>query len=90
MKVPDLQILKISSTSKTCDTSDITLFKHAIFRSPDEITDLSPVEGVMKTAIHFLKHDVPNQAKKIEKNGQSKGLSTGAFLVARWVKPAQV
>ena len=42
------------------------------------------------TAIHFQKDDDPEQAKKIEKNGQSKGLETEAFEVARWEKPAGV
>ncbi len=65
-----------------------SVFEHALFRSPDELLNLSPVEGMVKTAIHFQKHDDPEQAKKIEKNGQSKGLETGAFAVARWEKPA--
>ncbi len=65
------------------------IFKHAIFRSPDEMSALSPVEGLIKTAVHFEKHDDPERAKEIEKNGQSKGLVTGAFLVARWEKPAE-
>ena len=65
------------------------IFKHAIFRSPDQMRALSPVEGLIKTAIHFEKHDDPEWAKEIEMNGQSKGLITGAFLVARWEKPAE-
>jgi ubiquinone/menaquinone biosynthesis C-methylase UbiE len=63
------------------------LFKHAIFRSPDEIKNLSPVEGIVKTAIHFEKNDDPDVARKIEKSGSEKGLNTGAFLAARWLKP---
>ena len=63
------------------------LFKHAFFRSPEEIRTLSPVECLVQTAIHFQKHDDPEQAKKAESNGESKGLATGAFLVARWEKP---
>lgn len=66
------------------------LFEHAFFRSPDQLKSLAPVEGVVKTAIHFQKDDNPEQAKKIEKNGQSRGLDTGAFAVARWEKPAGV
>ena len=64
-----------------------SVFEHALFRSPDEVLNLSPVEGVVKTAIHFQKHDNPEEAKIIEKNGQLKGLVTGAFVVARWEKP---
>ena len=64
-----------------------SLFKHAIFRSPDEIKGLSPVEGIVETAIHFEKNDDPDVARKIEKSGSEKGLNTGAFLAARWLKP---
>ena len=64
-----------------------SLFKHAIFRSPDEIKRLSPVEGIIQTAIHFGKSDDPEIAPKIEKAGSEKGLNTGAFLAARWIKP---
>lgn len=63
------------------------IFKHVFFRSPEEISSLAPVEGVIKTAIHFQKHEDPDRAKIIEKQGQSEGLETGAFLVAQWKKP---
>jgi ubiquinone/menaquinone biosynthesis C-methylase UbiE len=65
---------------------DHSVFEHALFRSPDELLNLSAVEGVVKTAIHFQKHDDPEEAEKIEKNAQLKGLATGAFAVARWEK----
>ena len=64
-----------------------SVFEHALFRSPDELLNLSPVDGAVKTAIHFQKHDKPEEAKRIEKNGQLKELVTGAFVVARWEKP---
>jgi ubiquinone/menaquinone biosynthesis C-methylase UbiE len=64
-----------------------SLFEHAFFRSPDQLKRFSPVEGVVKTAIHFLKDDDPEEAEKIEKRGQEKGLETGAFAVVRWKKP---
>lgn len=64
-----------------------TLFKHAIFRSPEELKALAPVEGEIRTAIHFQKDDDPEQATTIEENGQSRKLNTGAFLVAAWEKP---
>jgi ubiquinone/menaquinone biosynthesis C-methylase UbiE len=63
------------------------IFKQVIFRSPEEIITLSPVAGVIKTAIHFQKHAVPEQAAKMEEEGQSRGLDTGAFLAACWKKP---
>jgi ubiquinone/menaquinone biosynthesis C-methylase UbiE len=63
------------------------LFKKMIFRSPDEIRSLAPMDGVVKTAIHFQKEENPDRAPEIEKDGQKKELSTGALLAARWVKP---
>jgi hypothetical protein len=66
------------------------LFKNAVFRSPDQLEALSPVEGIVKTAIHFQKHDHPLEAMEIEMHGRSKGLETGAFLAARWEKPDSV
>lgn len=64
-----------------------SLFKKAVFRSPDELLALAPVKGVIKTAIHFQKKDDPAHAPEIEKEGQRKGLETGAFLVGCWEKP---
>jgi ubiquinone/menaquinone biosynthesis C-methylase UbiE len=63
------------------------LFRYAIFRSPDEMISLSPMEGIVQTAIHFEKNDDPEIAPKIEKSGNERGLNTGAFLAARWIKP---
>jgi hypothetical protein len=48
---------------------------------------LSPVEGIVHTAIHFEKNDNPDIAPKIETSGSKRGLNTGAFLAARWIKP---
>jgi ubiquinone/menaquinone biosynthesis C-methylase UbiE len=63
------------------------LFRHAIFRSPVELLDASPVKGTAKTAIHFEKDADPHTAPEIEAWGQRKNLDTGAFLAARWQKP---
>jgi ubiquinone/menaquinone biosynthesis C-methylase UbiE len=63
------------------------LFKKAIFRSPDELAAVAPVKGVIRTAIHFRKEDDPAHAPEIEKEGQRRGLKTGAFLVGCWEKP---
>ncbi len=63
------------------------IFKEAIFRSPDELQSLGPVDGMIRTAIHFQKDDEPDHAPEIEREGQRKGLNTGAFLAARWEKP---
>ena len=64
-----------------------SIFTEAIFRSPDELRSLAPVEGVIRTAIHFRKEDDPNIAPEIEHAGRDKGLNTGAFVAARWEKP---
>lgn len=63
------------------------LFRHAVFRSPEEVAALSPVKGIVKTAIHFQKTDEPDLAQEIEREGREKGLNTGAFVAACWVKP---
>ncbi|MEJ2282241.1 MAG: hypothetical protein P8X85_01455 [Desulfobacterales bacterium] len=57
-----------------------------IFRSPDDLRALAPVDGTVKTAIHFLKDDDPQKASEIESEGKKRGLDTGAFVAARWIK----
>jgi len=64
-----------------------SLFERAIFRSPDELRSLAPVEGIIRTAIHFQKEDKPDSVPEVELEGRRKGLNTGAFLAARWEKP---
>lgn len=64
-----------------------SIFRHAIFRTPDELAALSLVDGRMMTAIHFDKTDDPNQAIEIEKQGRQTGSMTGAFLAAVWQRP---
>ena len=64
-----------------------SVFNRAIFRSPGEIRASAPVEGVIRTVIHFRKDDDPEEAKRIEGEGRSRGLDTGAFLAARWTRP---
>ena len=63
-----------------------SLFEQMIFRSPDDMRALVPIEPTVKTAIHFLKEDDPLKAPEIERDGQKRGLDTGAFVAARWVK----
>jgi ubiquinone/menaquinone biosynthesis C-methylase UbiE len=72
---------------KTAAREGHTIFRHARFRSPEEMAALAPAECVIKTAIHFLKHDDPQRARIVEEDGRAKELDTGAFLVARWEKP---
>jgi len=63
------------------------LFKQMIFRSPDELRATAPVDGVVKTAIHFQKNEDPSMVPEIERQGQKENLNTGAFLAAAWLKP---
>jgi ubiquinone/menaquinone biosynthesis C-methylase UbiE len=65
-----------------------SIFRHARFRSPEEMAVLASVPALIRTAVHFQKRDDPERAKGIEREGEAQGLDTGAFLVARWEKPA--
>jgi ubiquinone/menaquinone biosynthesis C-methylase UbiE len=64
-----------------------SIFEKAIFRSPDELCSLVPVEGVVETAIHFQKREDPGKAVQIEQQGKRNRLNTGAFVAVRWEKP---
>ena len=63
-----------------------SLFEQMVFRSPDDMRALAPIDATVKTAIHFLKDDDPQRAPEIERDGNKKGLDTGAFVAARWIK----
>ena len=63
------------------------IFRHTVFRSPEEIAGLSRVQGIIQTAIHFKKDDDLELAPEIEMEGRERGLNMGAFLAARWIKP---
>jgi len=63
-----------------------SLFEQMVFRSPDDMRALAPIDATVKTAIHFLKDDDPQRAPEIERDGNKRGLDTGAFVAARWVK----
>jgi ubiquinone/menaquinone biosynthesis C-methylase UbiE len=64
-----------------------TLFEKVIFRSPDELIQLTPLKGVVRTAIHFQKEEDPERAMLIEHEGHEKNLNTGALVVVCWKKP---
>jgi ubiquinone/menaquinone biosynthesis C-methylase UbiE len=64
-----------------------TIFGRAIFRSPDELSSLASVKGVVKTAIHFQIEESLEGAVKMEHEGKRKKLNTGAFVAVRWEKP---
>lgn len=67
-----------------------SLFRYAVFRSPGEMKELAPIEGIVKTAIHFQRYEDPVLAREAEESGRLKGLMTGAFLAVRWNKSGQV
>jgi len=51
------------------------------------MAELSPVEGIVETAVHFEKADDLDDAQKIEREGRERGLNTGAFVATCWIKP---
>jgi ubiquinone/menaquinone biosynthesis C-methylase UbiE len=63
------------------------IFEHAFFRSPAEMAELAPFPVSIRTAVHFRKNDDPDLAAEVERDGEARGLDTGAFLIARWEKP---
>lgn len=65
------------------------ILENAFYRSPAELLALCPVNGFAVTAVHFDKDDPPERAGQIEQLGRSRNLDTGAFVAARWTKPAQ-
>jgi ubiquinone/menaquinone biosynthesis C-methylase UbiE len=64
-----------------------TIFSNAIFRSPGELAALAPVEGIIRTAVHFAKEEEPDRALRIEEEARRKNSRAGAFLVGCWQKP---
>jgi ubiquinone/menaquinone biosynthesis C-methylase UbiE len=60
------------------------LFQRVFFRSPDELRSIAPVDGVVRTAIHFSKDEDPDRAVEMEREGQRKNLHTGALVAAGW------
>ena len=58
----------------------------AVFRSPEEVLSLARTKGTAKTVVHFQKDDLED-LEEIERMGQARGLETGAFVAARWLKP---
>jgi len=64
-----------------------SIFRDVVFRSPEEMKNLSKVKGIQKSVIHFQKEDDPAKAKEKEDMGRTRGLHTGAFLASCWRKP---
>ena len=53
------------------------LFRHTVFRSPEEIAGLSPVQGIIQTAIHFKKDDDVDRGDR--NGGKGKGSEHGSL-----------
>lgn len=66
--------------------NDLSIFRTAIFRSPDELAVLVPEKPTVKTAIHFLQSDDPARIPAIEEEGSQNKLNTGAFVAVSWTK----
>jgi ubiquinone/menaquinone biosynthesis C-methylase UbiE len=60
----------------------------AFYRSPADLLACAPVPGVARTAVHFLRDNDPDKALEVERTGNARGVETGAFVIARWQKPA--
>lgn len=63
-----------------------SIFEKTIFRSPEDMRSLAPVEGVIRTAVHFQKEDNPQTVVEIEAEGNRKRLATGALVAGCWKK----
>jgi ubiquinone/menaquinone biosynthesis C-methylase UbiE len=70
------------------DRGERHVLEGAFFRSPTELLALSPVPGSASTAVHFEKDDEPERAREMERAGRAHHSDKGAFVAARWVKPA--
>jgi ubiquinone/menaquinone biosynthesis C-methylase UbiE len=62
-----------------------SIFNRVFFRSPAQLLAAAAIPGIVRTAVHFAKEDDPATFDRREKEG--KGLETGAFVAARWLKP---
>lgn len=63
------------------------IFEKVFFRSPTELMALTPLPGQYATAVHFSKHDQPENTGRIEEEGNQRHPDTGAFVLASWNKP---
>jgi ubiquinone/menaquinone biosynthesis C-methylase UbiE len=64
------------------------ILENAFYRSGDDLLKLSPYPGITRTAVYFQKDDAVAEARAAEAEGARLDLKTGAFVVARWQKPA--
>jgi ubiquinone/menaquinone biosynthesis C-methylase UbiE len=61
-----------------------SIFNRVFFRSPTQLLAAAPVDGIVRTAVHFSSEDDSAELERIERRGQRS--DTGAFVAARWEK----
>jgi ubiquinone/menaquinone biosynthesis C-methylase UbiE len=62
------------------------ILENAFFRSPPELLALTTLQGETATVVHFPKDASPEKALRLERQGQSLKLETGAFAAVKWQK----
>lgn len=73
--------------TKAAEDNKQSIFREAYFRSPDELRRLSSEKGLLRTAVHFSKHEDPSAAEEQEYAGIKRGVETGAYVIIAWKKP---
>ncbi|MEW8587276.1 MAG: methyltransferase domain-containing protein [Candidatus Thiodiazotropha sp.] len=61
-----------------------SVFREIYFRSPAELAALAACPARIETAIHFPKSATPQEAARLEAEGEAHNLDSGAFVIARW------
>ncbi len=69
------------------DGNPDSVFRHAQFRTPDELAGLAPVAGTVRTAVHFGKATPVDDAPAIERREAARDPCGGAFVVGAWRRP---
>lgn len=64
-----------------------SVFRHAYFRSPDELSRLVDLDGEIRTAIYFDQHASPQKATAEEMRHQDTASQRGAFIIGAWNRP---
>ncbi len=65
-----------------------SVFRHVHFRSPDELSRLVPIDGEIRTAVHFEKTALLQAAQAVERRQQARASDTGAFVIGAWTLPS--
>lgn len=73
--------------TKVAEVNKQSIFREAYFRSPDELRGLSSEKGLLRTVVHFSKHEDPSAAEEQEYAGIKRGVETGAYVIIAWKKP---